>query len=137
MHITRTALIYLVTRATNRVPAGSDTGYFERSVRISWVVLDSSYQIVPGTMTPPAHLPTSTAPYVLRAHLLCMHHELRHHLISMLCMPSLLPPSCTTSCMPTPPCTWPKLLHHTCFCPCPTDHVGPLRPFLFLLTFCF
>ena len=27
MHITRTALIHLVTRATNRVPAGSDTGY--------------------------------------------------------------------------------------------------------------
>ena len=49
MHITRTALIYLVTRATNRVPAGSDTGYFERSVKTSWVVLDSSYQIVPGT----------------------------------------------------------------------------------------
>ena len=49
MHITRTALIYLVTRATNRVPAGSDTGYFKRSVRTSWVVLDSSYQIVPGT----------------------------------------------------------------------------------------
>ena len=27
MHITRTALIYLITRATNRAPAGSDTRY--------------------------------------------------------------------------------------------------------------
>ena len=32
MHITRTALIYLVTRATNRVPAGSDTGYFNEAL---------------------------------------------------------------------------------------------------------
>ena len=31
MHITRTALIYLVTRATNRVPAGSDTGYLKEA----------------------------------------------------------------------------------------------------------
>ena len=32
IHITRTALIYLVTRATNRVPAGSDTGYFNEAL---------------------------------------------------------------------------------------------------------
>ena len=32
MHITRTALIYLVTRATNRVPAGFDTGYFNEAL---------------------------------------------------------------------------------------------------------
>ena len=32
MYITRTALIHLVTRATNRVPAGSDTGYFNEAL---------------------------------------------------------------------------------------------------------
>ena len=32
MHITRTALIHLVTRATNRVPAGFDTGYLKEAL---------------------------------------------------------------------------------------------------------
>ena len=34
-HIKLTGLIHLVTRATNRVPAGSDTGYLKRGVRTS------------------------------------------------------------------------------------------------------
>ena len=32
MHINLTALIHLVTRATNRFPAGSDTGYFNEAL---------------------------------------------------------------------------------------------------------
>ena len=43
MHITRTALIYLVTRAPNRVPAGSDTGYPSRALEPLRSVLDSSF----------------------------------------------------------------------------------------------
>ena len=48
MHINLTALIYLVTRATNRVPAGSDTGYSNGALEPLDSVLDSSFQIVPG-----------------------------------------------------------------------------------------
>ena len=40
MHINLTALIHLVTRATNRVPAGSDTGYPNR------IVVLEAYSIV-------------------------------------------------------------------------------------------
>ena len=50
MYITRTALNYLVTRATNRVPAGSDTGYLKEAEEPLESVLDSSFQIVPGTI---------------------------------------------------------------------------------------
>ena len=32
MHITRTALIHLVTRATNCVPVGSDTEYLKEAL---------------------------------------------------------------------------------------------------------
>ena len=43
MHINLTALIYLVTRATNRVPAGSDTGYLKEASEPLRNVLDSSF----------------------------------------------------------------------------------------------
>ena len=43
MYITRTALIHLVTRATNRAPAGSDTGYFKEAEKPLRNVLDSSF----------------------------------------------------------------------------------------------
>ena len=49
MYITRTALIHLVTRATSRVPAGSDTGYLKEAEEPLESVLYSSFQIVPGT----------------------------------------------------------------------------------------
>ena len=41
--------IYLVTRATSRVPAGSDAGYFNEALEPLLSVLYSSYQIVPCT----------------------------------------------------------------------------------------
>ena len=43
MHINLTALIYLVTRATNRFPAGSDTGYPNTALEPLRSVLDSSF----------------------------------------------------------------------------------------------
>ncbi len=42
MHINLTALIHLVTRATNRVPAGSDTGYPNGASEPIGSALDSS-----------------------------------------------------------------------------------------------
>ena len=41
-HIKLTGLTHLVTRATNRVPAGSDTGYLKEAEEPLESVLDSS-----------------------------------------------------------------------------------------------
>ena len=42
-HIKLTGLTHLVTRATNRVPAGSDTGYLKEAEKPLRNVLDSSF----------------------------------------------------------------------------------------------
>ena len=42
-HIKLTGLTHLVTRATNRVPAGSDTGYLKEAEEPLRNVLDSSF----------------------------------------------------------------------------------------------
>ena len=42
-HIKLTGLMHLVTRATNRVPAGSDTGYLKEAEKPLRNVLDSSF----------------------------------------------------------------------------------------------
>ena len=48
-HIKLTGSIHLVTRATNRVSVGSDTEYLKEAEEPLRNVLDSSFQIVPGT----------------------------------------------------------------------------------------
>ena len=42
-HINLTGLTHLVTKATNRVPAGFDTGYPNRALEPLRIVLDSSF----------------------------------------------------------------------------------------------
>ena len=42
-HINLTGLTHLVTKATNRVPAGFDTGYLKEALKPLRIILDSSF----------------------------------------------------------------------------------------------